>query len=260
VPNQPSVDAPAQEANQEAGQAATHATSPSESFWTRLKALLRQPLLYAVAALSGMLYGIRAIFLLYATSYLAQTYCRTHGGLTPLDIHTCVNSDATATQVALSSTVYTVFGCVSVLSVGQLKDRLPQRHRAGMITAIVFVLISSLAVLTWQHVNLPYNLSVFAVGAVGLTLFGPYKVLGTAFAIEIGGRRLKATACSVMGISDNLTAVIVLVVKGFLSDDYFVLFAVLLGMAVLAFICAIIVWRMDLKRDRDARALLATPL
>jgi len=136
---------------------------------------------------------------------------------------------------------------------------LPQKHRAGMITCILFVLISSMAILTWQHVNLPYTLSVFAIGAVGLTLFGPYKVLGTAFAIEIGGRRLKATACSVMGISDNLTAVIVLVVKGFLSDDYFILFSVLLGMSVLAFICSIIVWRMDLKRDRDARALLAAP-
>eukprot|EP00425_Heterocapsa_triquetra_P046666 CAMPEP_0195088308 /NCGR_PEP_ID=MMETSP0448-20130528/27909_1 /TAXON_ID=66468 /ORGANISM="Heterocapsa triquestra, Strain CCMP 448" /LENGTH=463 /DNA_ID=CAMNT_0040121949 /DNA_START=10 /DNA_END=1401 /DNA_ORIENTATION=+ len=224
-----------------------------KSFVNRVGVLCKNPLLYAVAGLSGALYGIRVLFLLYSATFLASTYCTSF--MPEEDLMECMRKPKTLAATSLSSMSFTLAGCVSVLLVGHLKDSLPKRHCAGMIVSFVAVLVATLAVLTVTGVSLSYPVSAALVGLIGLTLFGPYKVLGTAFANDIGGKSLKATACSIMGMSDNATAVLVLLIKGQLGSDWVMIFAALLVMSIVAMGCAGTMWAIDLKKYREEEKL-----
>lgn len=223
------------------------AADGGDSFFAKLKPLLSQPLLYVVGALSGTLYAIRACFLLYAVAYLGQTYCQTNYSKVTTD---CVEDPQTEAATAVASTAYTMMGCVSVLIVGQLKDRLPQKHRAGILVCFLCILVVVLSVMFTFSTSLNYDVSACCIALVGFTLFGPYKILGTAFAVDIGGKKFKATACSVMGMCDNLMAVVVLLIKGQCGDNWQMMLGVLLFFGCVCLCCALTCWKMDLNRAK----------
>lgn len=193
-----------------------------------------------------------------------MTYCKTYEGVgdSDADMTICVAKASTIAHVGTASMIFTICGCVSVLVVGQLKDSLPQCHRGGLITGFMLPLVACLAAMTNSGTDLGFVPSAILVGVIGMTLFGPYKVLGTTFANDIGGKELKATACAIMGVSDNSFAVLMLLYKGMLGNNWVTpMFTALLVLSMISTLCSSGMWCMDLKAKKSAAAReLAVPL
>jgi sugar phosphate permease len=238
-----------------------------EGFLSKVRPLLKNPSLYVVGALSGTLYAVRACFLLYAVAYLDLTFCTSNdsnvkalstntAAITEYKaaLKTCTDSSDTAASTALASTAYTIMGCISVLIVGYAKDNFPAKHRASILVFFLSLLLVVLAVMFAYSLAMPYAGSAVCIAFVGFCLFGPYKILGTAFAVDIGGKKLKATACSFMGFCDNFMAVMVLLIKGKLGDDWHSMLGFLLGFGFMCWCCACLLWKIDLDRAKTASA------
>jgi len=232
-----------------------------ESFMTKVRPLLKEPSLYVVGALSGTLYAVRACFLLYSVAYLDLTYCTTQilgsnatltkgSDIPQATMDACVGSDLTAESTALASTSYTIMGCISVLIVGYAKDTFPKKHRAAILVFFLSLLLVVLALMFAWSLDMPYQMSAVCIAIVGFSLFGPYKILGTAFAVDIGGKKLKATACSFMGFCDNFMAVVVLLIKGKLGSDWHSMLGFLLGFGFMCWCCAVLCWKIDMDRAK----------
>jgi sugar phosphate permease len=254
VPNEPTEEdvggksPPAVDKSKKAG---------GEGFMTKVRPLLKQPTLYVVGALSGTLYAVRACFLLYAVSYLDLTYCTTYDKVASSSkaaLDECTQRDTTAAATALASTSYTIMGCISVLIVGYAKDTFPAKHRASILVSFLSLLLIVLGVMFVYSLAMPYSMSAVCIALVGFSLFGPYKILGTAFAVDIGGKKLKATACSFMGFCDNFMAVVVLLIKGKLGDDWHAMLGFLLGFGFMCWCCACLLWKIDMDRAKLASA------
>lgn len=229
---------------------------PKPSFMAKMKPLLSQPLLWLLCFVSGSLYGTRSIFLLYAVTFLANVHCQSVGDFTP----ECLQAPDTAAMTGRASTIYTILGCVSVFAVGYAKDALPKKHRASILFTPIVFLFLAMAYLGVKGTDVSYETAVFIVGLTGLCLFGPYKVLGGAFAVDIGGKELKATACSLMGIFDNLFAMIMLFVKGSLGNDWITNFRIMAGLSLIAGGCSMAVWFKDLGASKPKTAPVPVPV
>eukprot|EP00670_Eutreptiella_braarudii_P003610 CAMPEP_0174302432 /NCGR_PEP_ID=MMETSP0809-20121228/59605_1 /TAXON_ID=73025 ORGANISM="Eutreptiella gymnastica-like, Strain CCMP1594" /NCGR_SAMPLE_ID=MMETSP0809 /ASSEMBLY_ACC=CAM_ASM_000658 /LENGTH=464 /DNA_ID=CAMNT_0015408343 /DNA_START=24 /DNA_END=1419 /DNA_ORIENTATION=+ len=226
-----------------------HHDSPTQktaklTWGQRVWRLVSNPVLWLVCTLSGALYSVRAIFLLYVASFLVNVYC--HGD------EKCKASTEATEISARASALFTTFGCVSVLIVGYLKDVLPKRYRGAMLACFVGPLALMMAI-GWLHFHsLTYGQATALSAAVGFFLFGPYKVLGGALAVDIGGKELKATASSLMGVFDNLAAVVVLLIKGWVGTDWVLLFQILFGIATAGTCAALGVWARDMKMHEQS--------
>mmetsp|Transcript_78737 Transcript_78737/g.138937 ORF Transcript_78737/g.138937 Transcript_78737/m.138937 type:complete len:475 (-) Transcript_78737:136-1560(-) len=225
---------------------------PQKSYMQRLLPLLCNPSLWMLCLLSGSLYGTRTLFLLYSTSFLASAYCNNSS-----DIDLCMKSEDALSATANASSSYTLLGCVSVLLVGTLKDKLPKRHRGATLTIFVLPLFLIMACLMRTGADLPFTWAVSFVAATGFCLFGPYKVLGAVFAVDVGGKELKSTCTAFMGIFDNFFAMLMLFGKGAVGNDWVKLFTALTGLSCLSLVCAALVWLRDL---RAASNLVGQPL
>jgi len=237
-----------------------------EGFMSKVRPLLKEPSLYVVGALSGTLYAVRACFLLYAVAYLGLTFCTSNDPAVKLlssatesegykaALKACTDSSDTAASTALASTAYTMMGCISVLIVGYAKDSFPAKHRAMILVIFLSMLLVVLALMFAWSLTMPYTMSAVCIALVGFCLFGPYKILGTAFAVDIGGKKLKATACSFMGFCDNFMAVMVLLIKGKLGDDWHSMLGFLLGFGFMCWCCACLCWKIDMDRAKKNAA------
>merc|ERR1711957_492891 len=92
--------------------------------------------------------------------------------------------------------------------------------------------------------QIPFWLATLAVGFVGFSVFGAYKTSTGAFAVDIGGKKMKATCSALMGFSSNGAAAAIIVCKGFLG-----------------IVCAGAIYRDDLQKiDVPAARELEQPL
>jgi sugar phosphate permease len=230
---------------QDAKKEADKSKKEQKSMCQKLMPLFKNPLLWILCLLSGSLYGTRTLFLLYSTSFLAQVYCLGEND-------DCLTDGATLKATATASSVYTLLGCVSVLLVGVLKDKLPKKHRALTLFFGCCPLFLAMGFLMLKGTNMSFGVAVTIVALTGFCLFGPYKVLGAVFAVDIGGKELKSTACSFMGVFDNLFAMCMLFVKGWVGDDWTKMFAILSGLSFMSLCCASYVWIGDLKKAAPA--------
>jgi len=231
---------------------AAKAKKEEKSYMQRLKPLLMKPVFWAICFLSGSLYGTRTLFLLYSNNFLAASYCLGQGSAYQ-DEHGetwytyCTKSDADTQQVtATTSAVYTLLGCLSVIIIGVLKDKLPQKHRATTLVIFIIPLFVSMVFLAGVGAAIPYVLAAGVVALTGFALFGPYKVLGAVFAVDVGGKELKSTCTAFMGVFDNFTAIVMLFLKGSLGDNWTKMFLCLSGFSFLSLLCASFIWYTDL--------------
>eukprot|EP01062_Namystynia_karyoxenos_P082656 TRINITY_DN9349_c0_g1_i1.p1 TRINITY_DN9349_c0_g1~~TRINITY_DN9349_c0_g1_i1.p1 ORF type:complete len:588 (+),score=167.67 TRINITY_DN9349_c0_g1_i1:82-1764(+) len=214
----------------------------------RLRPLLASPLLWLICIISGSLYGSRSLFLLYATDIMLIAYCKDGGS------H-CKSSSKSVGVVGICSMIYTLLGCFSVLIVGIAKDRLPKRFRALILVVFIVPLVCTMVLFTVYAGETSFAVTVALVGVIGFSLFGPYKVLGGAFSVDIGGKELKATACSIMGVSDNFFAMCMITLKGELQG-WGSMFAVCTALSLSALVCALAVLYRDQEESqvrKDAR-------
>lgn len=247
------TNAPGEE--EETHQAA--AQKEDTTYMQRLKPLLTKPLFWALCLLSGSLYGTRTLFLLYSNSFLAASYCfGEHPGADTASqaYNDCLSDGDTASVTATASSIYTLLGCVSVVIVGVLKDVLPKKHRAATLALFLIPLVAAMVFLGSAGANIPFALAVKAVAFTGFCLFGPYKVLGAVFAVDVGGKKLKSTCTAFMGVFDNGFAIFMLQVKGLIGSDWTLMFVCVSGLSVMALMCAIFVWAKDLQSAEPAPA------
>jgi len=241
-------------------------------FRTRIKTLFTDsPLISLLMTLCGFLYAIRTMFLLYSVNYLAHALCGAQLGPMSLEdlqsednaaVAACIANPTTVAQVASASAWYTVFGCAGVYISGILKDKLPKRQRSTILVGNVAILILSLSVMKLYPVNvIPFWLATLTVGFVGFSVFGAYKTSTGAFAVDIGGKKMKATCSALMGFSSNGAAAMIIVCKGFLGSDWDSVFTILIGLGVCGIVCAGAIYRDDLQKiDVPAARELEQPL
>lgn len=246
-------------------------------FRTRVKTLFTDsPLITLLMTLCGFLYAIRTMFLLYSVNYLSHALCglqlaALHGGPIPLAdlqdntnaaVTACIQDNPTVAAVASASAWYTVFGCAGVYLSGILKDKLPKRHRSTILVGNVTILIASLSVMKFYPMNvIPFPLATLTVGMVGFSTFGAYLTSTGAFAVDIGGKKMKATCSALMGFSSNGAAAMIIVCKGYLGNDWDSMFTILIGLGVCGLVCAGAIYSDDLKKidvpgSKDIKALL----
>jgi len=267
VGNKPAlVDGQAHDDEKHAGGARSSQDSRQPSgvpYLAKLRVLLANPFLWVLCLLSGSLYGTRTLFLLYSTSFLSQVYCNTAASDS---LQECLSSGETMRATATASSGYTLLGCVSVLVVGSLKDKLPVRHRGATLTIFVAPLFFLLAFLMRASLDLPFHIASSMVALIGFCLFGPYKVLGAVFAVDVGGKELKSTCTGLMGVSDNIFAMLMLLGKGAIGSDWEKMFGALTVLSFVSLVCATYVWVRDLKQHvrssstRDNQESTARPL
>lgn len=216
----------------------------NKPFMERVKPMLKNPLLWALCLLSGSLYGTRTLFLIYSSTFLAEVYCfgSNDSG--------CTSASDTLDSTGMASSVYTMLGCVSVVIVGFMKDWLPKKHRGSPLVLFILPLFFEMLYLASTGTDLPYGVAVVVVALTGFCLFGPYKILGSVFSVDVGGKELKATACSLMGVFDNFFAMSMMLGKGLIGNDWHLMFSCLSGLSLLSLICASYIWYRDISNAK----------
>lgn len=240
-------------------------------FGQRIKKLFSDsPLITLLMTLCGFLYAIRTMFLLYSVNYLSLALCGIH--LHPISmadlqddsnaqVQACRHDPDIVAQVANASAWYTVFGCVGVYLSGILKDKLPKRHRSTILVGNVLILIASLSMMKFIPLNvIPFWLATLCVGFVGFSVFGAYKTSTGAFAVDIGGKHMKATCSALMGFSSNGAAAMIIVCKGILGGNWDTVFTILIALGVCGLVCAQAIYNDDLKKINVPGAQLEQPL
>merc|ERR1719323_89710 len=107
-----------------------------------------------------------------------------------------------------------------------------------------------MAFLGYAGTAIPFALATAIVAFTGFCLFGPYKVLGAVFAVDVGGKKLKSTCTAFMGVFDNVFAILMLQAKGLIGDDWTLMFASVAGLCVMSVFCSSFVWIGDLRKAR----------
>lgn len=242
-----------EEEEEETHQAVVKDTKDAQSYMQRLMPLVKTPLFWVLCLLSGSLYGTRTLFLLYSNNFLAASYCfEAHPNDRPESkaYRGCLTDERTSSVTAAASSIYTLLGCVSVLLVGVLKDKLPEKHRAATLVLFIIPLLCTMVFLGTSGTHIPFPVAVAAVAFTGFCLFGPYKVLGAVFAVDVGGKRLKSTCTAFMGVFDNMFAIFMLQAKGVIGEDWILMFASVAGLCVMSVFCSSFVWVWDLRKAR----------
>eukprot|EP00428_Durinskia_dybowskii_P010876 CAMPEP_0170216754 /NCGR_PEP_ID=MMETSP0116_2-20130129/8040_1 /TAXON_ID=400756 /ORGANISM="Durinskia baltica, Strain CSIRO CS-38" /LENGTH=470 /DNA_ID=CAMNT_0010467383 /DNA_START=83 /DNA_END=1495 /DNA_ORIENTATION=- len=228
---------------------ATPRSSPSQ-YCTGLRSLFAQPFFWILCFLSGTLYGTRVLFLLFSTNYLSMTYCRE-----ATDTKACLLDPHTMSMSAAASSAYTMLGCVSVLLVGTLKDNFPRQHRGATLTLFVAPLFATLMFLSVLGPDLPFTTAASAVAFVGFCLFGPLKILGAVFAVDVGGKELKSTCTAFIGVFDNLFGILMLIGQGCVRGDWGKIFGTLAVLSCFSLVCSSSIWLSDFHAHRRVVAL-----
>merc|ERR1712050_723575 len=96
------------------------------------------------------------------------------------------------------------------------------------------------------------GVAVTIVALVGFLIFGPYKILGAVFAVDVGGKELKSTCTGIMGATDCVFAMFVLFGKGAIGDDWLLMFRALAMVSLVAAGIASAVWIRDLSPAAQA--------
>jgi len=222
-----------------------------KGYFARVWELFRSnPLMTLTCIMCGLLYAIRTMFLLYSVTWLNLVYCHHYHPNTPHEV--CKVDPVTDAAVGQASLLFTFFGMFSVLLSGYLKDAWPKRQRA-LILLVNCVLL--LLVLLYMHTfnsEISFFVAAVLVGLIGFGDFGPYKTMSGAFAVDIGGKSLKATVSSFMGVASNGGAALVLAADGYVHD-WTVMFLILIWLSIGCIACAAAIYLYDLKTIPPAK-------
>ena len=94
-----------------------------------------------------------------------------------------------------ASSLFPLFGGISVLLAGYLSDRIQHTGRAILLLASLVVALPGLVVLSRLGPGSSNAGVVLLLGALAFVLIGPYSLLAGAISLDFGGKRGSATAC-----------------------------------------------------------------
>lgn len=142
-----------------------------------LAPLMRSGLFWAACALSLGFTLVRETFNTWTPQYLTEA----------------VGMEVGAAGKA--SSLFPLFGGISVLIAGHVSDRLGRGGRAALILLGLLLSIPALLALGLADFGGSSLLAVLTLGAVAFVMIGPYSFLAGAIALDFGGKRGSSTAC-----------------------------------------------------------------
>merc|ERR1719223_2340743 len=172
----------------------------------------------------------------------------------------CSVDPASVAAVGRASEGFTMLGMLSVLLCGFAKDGMPKRQRGSVLLANMVVLLWGTYTMWAMGDNISFGFASFLTAAIGFAVYGAYKTMSGAFAVDLGGKELKATASGFMGVMSNFGAVVMLLVKGLVGEDWVKMHLIVIFLALFSTICAGAAWYTDLKRIPAKKEELAKPL
>lgn len=199
-----------------------------------LAPLLRNALFWVVCLLSLGFTLVRETFNTWTPQYLVEVYRMDKG------------------DAAMQSSLFPLFGGISVLLAGFLSDRLGRGGRAAIILFGLLLSLPGLLALGYARFeSLPW-LPVALLGAVAFMLIGPYSFLAGAISLDFGGKRGSATACGWIDGVGYLGGVFAGKGVGVVAQRYGweTAFLGLTGVALLSCAAAALYWFLQVKRDR----------
>jgi OPA family glycerol-3-phosphate transporter-like MFS transporter len=148
-----------------------------ENIFALLRPLLVNPTFWVVCALS------------FGFTMLRETF----NDWIPTYLHEVVKMEEGAAGQA--SSLFPLFGGLSVLLAGFISDRLGRMGRA----VIIFggLILTTPAIFALAHVDFhgSHTLPVVVLGGIAFVMLGPYSFLAGAIGLDFGGKRGGATAC-----------------------------------------------------------------
>lgn len=187
-----------------------------------------------VLVMSFGLTAIREAFNFWAPTYLFEV-----AGM----------SESAASQF---SSLYPVFGMVSIVAAGYLSDTVA-RGRRGVIIGLA--LLPMTAILVLMSAGLAGDrLPLLFISLVGLLLLGPYSFLAGAMSLDAGGRKGAATAAGLVDGIGYVGGTLSLWLTGLLAQrvGWNGAFGLLAGIAVLTAVAAgIFYWSQERGKRRE---------
>lgn len=157
-------------------------------------------------------------------------------------------------DAASASSLFPLFGGISVLGLGYLSDKLPKGGRAAMIA--IGLGLSTLGLLALGFIDFGNQAAIYVAmtALIAFILIGPYSFLGGAVSLDFGGKQASASA---VGWIDG-TGYVGGILSGYLiskvaeRQGWSAAFQILALTAFLSFIVALIYWRSEVKRPVTA--------
>jgi OPA family glycerol-3-phosphate transporter-like MFS transporter len=151
-------------------------------------------------------------------------------------------------DAATASSLFPLFGGISVLGVGFLSDRWGKVGRALIIVVGLALSTLGLLALAMFHFHGNTTLYVALVALIAFVMIGPYSFLAGAVSLDFGGKKASATAAGwidgVGYIGGILSGYLIAQVAE--NAGWQAAFVVLAVTAFLSFVFALLYWRMEL--------------
>jgi sugar phosphate permease len=185
-------------------------------------ALLKRPQFILVCVLSFALTLLRETFNVWSVDFLMS-----------------MQGKQSVAAAALQSTTFDLAGAASIVLMGIAWDRVPRPLRRWMISGILLALAALLVGLPGIAQSSP-SAGAWAIGAIGLLVYGPYSLMAGVLAVESGGAELAASASGIIDAVGYTAGVLSGEVLGRIIDagGYKLGFNCLAVLAALSAICA----------------------
>ena len=154
-----------------------------KDLWDLLTPFFTSYSFWLVCCMNFGLTIIRETFNLWTPTYLTEAVGMTAGG------------------AAKASSVFPLFGGISVLVSGFLSDRLTGGRRGAVI--VMFLVPSVVALFSLAFLSNPSNnwLPLTLIAGIGFLTLGPYAFLSGVISVDLGGKRGSSTAA---GLADTV--------------------------------------------------------
>jgi MFS transporter, OPA family, glycerol-3-phosphate transporter len=152
------------------------ASAPA-SWLDLLRPLLLNRIFWMVCLLSLGFTLVRETFNTWTPQYLVEM-----GGMS-------------AGKAGKASSLFPLFGGISVLICGIVSDRLGRRGRAAILCVGLTLSVPALILLASVRFDGSATTPLVLLGTVAFLMIGPYSLLAGAIALDFGGKRRSATAC-----------------------------------------------------------------
>jgi MFS transporter, OPA family, glycerol-3-phosphate transporter len=169
--------------------------------------LAKKSAFWSAVALSVLLTFVRTGFLTWTPTYLTEIARASGAG-----------EGSVSTSIAKSA-IFPATGVVAALVVGRLTDYFGPGKRAPVL--VVSLALHVVAVLFLAHAGIhDTTVAMFAIGACGLFLLGPYSLMAGVLALDVAGKRAAATAAGIIDGAGYLGASFVGIVLGGVAQRY----------------------------------------
>lgn len=197
------------------------------------------------------LFSQRTFWVVCALSFGFTLMRETFNDWTPTVLHEVAKM--TEGDAGMASSLFPLFGAISVILVGFLSDRLKIGGRALMMA--IGLAFGTVGILALAFGNLQSNPTVYVglVAAIAFVLIGPYSLLAGAVSMDYGGKHASATAAGYIDgigyIGGMLSGYGVGSIATRLGWQY--AFVALAGVCFVSGLFALLYWKRELDRGRE---------